>query len=34
MYILYKKNLFCQTSKDVGSCTWSFTVPYVNIAKQ
>ena len=28
MYILYNKNLLCQTSKDVGSYTWIFTVPY------
>ena len=32
LYILYNKNLLCQTSKDVGSYTWIFTVPYVNIA--
>ena len=32
MYILYNKNLLCQTSKDVGSYTWIFTVPYANIA--
>ena len=32
MYILYNKNLLCQTSKAVGSYTWIFTVPYVNIA--
>ena len=32
MYILYNKNLLCQTSKDAGSYTWIVTVPYVNIA--
>ena len=31
MYILYNKNLLCQTSKDVGSYLCIFTVPYVNM---
>ena len=31
MYILYNKNLLCQTSKDVGSYSCIFTVPYVNM---